>query len=572
MYMPIRTTFILQSSVCLPFVVLGGSGSAGRWARRDVGFGMRRLPDVGLRPTVPDLLRHGSERYADQDLVVLKDRRLSFGQADEYSAALAKRLLAAGVGKGSRVGIVLPSSTQFVVAFLAAARIGAVAVLFSTLYRPVELQRALLLSDAELLIAPEILFGRDYAVLVEETVPGLVLAAPPFRLPMVPFLRSVWLDRSGVNGPVTDVSDRRKWATSVCIHPLDTEERLDSDPGDITDEFLAAVEAAVFPADPLLMVWTSGSTADPKGVVHTHGVAVRKVSPQVGLGLPNSDPGRVLHLGPLFWVAGPQSILGALFSGSTIVTQERFDAAEAIELIERERCTVISGWPTLIERLGSHPEWQRRDTSSLLPLDPRPVSSKGDPRNFGMTETFGPHRDRDLFDYKIIDHDTGTELADTQEGEFCVRGFGLMTSMYKREREEVLDADGYYHTGDRGYIEDGHIYYTGRYSEIIKSAGANVSPLEVEAALSAMADIQIAVVVGIPSPERGEEVVAVVAPKPGRSIDIAAVRDHCRRLLSPYKVPTQFYIRSVDEIPALVSGKVDKRSVRTSLLGQTMST
>ena len=144
--------------------------------------------------------------------------------------------------------------------------------------------------------------------------------------------------------------------------------------------------------------------------------------------------------------------------------------------------------------------------------------------------------------------------------------------MYKREREEVLDADGYYHTGDRGYIEDGHIYYTGRYSEIIKSAGANVSPLEVEAALSAMADIQIAVVVGIPSPERGEEVVAVVAPKPGRSIDIAAVRDHCRRLLSPYKVPTQFHIRSVDEIPALVSGKVDKRSVRTSLLGQTMST
>ena len=139
MYMPIRTTFILQSSVCLPFVVWGGSGSAGRWARRDVGFGMRRLPDVGLRPTVPDLLRHGSERYADQDLVVLKDRRLGFGQADEYSAALAKRLLAAGVGKGSRVGIVLPSSTQFVVAFLAAARIGAVAVLFSTLYRPVEL-------------------------------------------------------------------------------------------------------------------------------------------------------------------------------------------------------------------------------------------------------------------------------------------------------------------------------------------------------------------------------------------------------------------------------------------------
>ncbi len=529
---------------------------------------MFRLPDVGLRPTVPDVLRYGSERYGDDDFVVMKDRRLSFKEADRWSAVLAKRLLAEGAGKGSRVGIVLPSSTQFVVAFLAAARIGAVAALFSSLYRPAELERALRLADVETLIAPGTLFGRNYAQQVEEAVPGLAAAAPPYRLAALPFLRSVWLD-----GPVTGAGDgngaRRKWATPVCVHPLNAEDGLEHDPGDVTDEFLAAVEAAVFPADPLLVIWTSGTSADPKGVVHTHGVAVRKVSPQVGLGLPNSRPGRVLTLAPMFWVAGPQNILGALFSGSTIVCQERFDAVEAIELVERERCTSAAGWGVMSDRLRSHPEWARHDTSSVVPLPPAPVSSKGDPRNFGMTETFGPHADRELFDYKVIDPLTGQAVADGEEGEFCIRGFGMMTAMYKREREEVLDTEGYYHTGDRGYIEDGHIYFSGRYSEMIKTAGANVAPLEVETALLALPDVHQAVVFGVPSEERGEAVVAVVVPEPGRALDVAELRAHCRHLLSPYKVPTQIYLRSIEDIPLLATGKIDKRAMQAGLLEQT---
>jgi acyl-CoA synthetase (AMP-forming)/AMP-acid ligase II len=525
---------------------------------------MVRLPDVALRPTVPDLVRFGSERHGDGDFVVMKDRQLSFRQADRLSAALAKQLLADGVGKGSRIGILLPSSTQFVVAFLAVARIGALASLFSTLFRPAELQRALRLADVDILIAPEQMFGRDYTEHLEEAIPGLASAAPPFRLHALPYLRAVWLDRAGAASGEGGVAPQPKWARRICIHPSSADTELEQDPEDITDEFLTAVEAEVFPADPLLMIWTSGSAADPKGVVHTHGVAVRKVSPQVGLGLPNSRPGRVLSLGPMFWVAGPQNILGALYSGSAVLCQERFEAAEAIEMIERERCTSTTGWETMRDRLRSHPDWPRRDTSSMVPRTPPPLSSLGDPRNMGMTETFGPHRNRELFDYKIVDPETGEDLPELEEGEFYIRGFGLMASMYKREREEVFDADGYYHTGDRGYIEDGAIYFTGRYSEIIKIAGANVSPLEVEAALMSMPEVRLATVFGCTSHERGEEVVAVVAPAPGQSIDVTAVRDHCRRLLSPYKVPTQIQIRSIEEIPLLGSGKIDKRTIRSS--------
>ncbi len=520
------------------------------------------LPDIGLRPTVPELLRVGCGRYGDGDFVVMKDRRLSFCEAGRRSAALSKQLLAAGVGKGSRVGILFPSSTQFVVAFLAVARVGGVAALFSTLYRPVELQRALRLADVDVLIAPERLFGRDYVGYLEEAVPGLVSAAPPFRFPVLPYLRSMWLDGMGVAAGGGGGAGLPKWAKRVCLHPSSLDGGAAQGTEDVTDELLAAVEAEVCPADPLLMIWTSGSAADPKGVVHTHGVAVRKVSPEVGLGLPNSRPGRVLSLGPMFWVVGPQNILGALFSGSTIVCQERFDAAEAIELIERERCTFVMGWPTIMDRLRSHPDWERRDTSSLVPPPAAPLSSRGDPRNLGMTETFGPHRDRRFFDYKVIDRETGEELPDLEEGEFCIRGFGLMTSMYKREREEVFDADGFYRTGDRGYVEDGEIYFTGRYSEIIKSAGANVSPVEVEAVLMSMPDVRLAAVFGVPSSERGEEVVAVVVPTAGRSIDVTAVRDYCREVLSPYKVPTQIRVRTIDEIPLLASGKIDKRAIR----------
>ena len=261
---------------------------------------MLRLPDVGIRPTVPDLLRYGYRQYGDDDFVVTKNRRLSFAQADRFSAALAKRFLAAGVSKGSRVGIVLPSSTQFVVSFLAAARIGAVAALFSSLYRPAELRRAMHLADVEILIAPATLFGRDYAAQIEDAVPGMASARPPFRLPAVPFLRSVWLEPDGVDGGGdgrygggNGGHDDRKWAIPVSIHPSAPDEGVEQDPGDISDDFLASVESAVFPSDPLLMIWTSGSAADPKGVVHTHGVAVRKVSPRVGLGLRNSEPGRV---------------------------------------------------------------------------------------------------------------------------------------------------------------------------------------------------------------------------------------------------------------------------------------
>jgi acyl-CoA synthetase (AMP-forming)/AMP-acid ligase II len=179
-----------------------------------------------------------------------------------------------------------------------------------------------------------------------------------------------------------------------------------------------------------------------------------------------------------------------------------------------------------------------------------------------MTETLGPHYWREHFDYKVVDPDTGETLPQGAEGEFCVRGYGLMAGIYKREREEVFDADGWYHTGDRGYLEGDRIFYTGRFTEMIKSAGANVAPLEVETVLQSFPDIRHAFVFGAPSPVRGEDVVAVVVPEMGTDVDPASLRTRARAELSAYKVPARVFTLAENEVPWLPSGKPDKRSMK----------
>jgi acyl-CoA synthetase (AMP-forming)/AMP-acid ligase II len=161
----------------------------------------------------------------------------------------------------------------------------------------------------------------------------------------------------------------------------------------------------------------------------------------------------------------------------------------------------------------------------------------------------------------VIDRDTGEELPDGEVGEFCVRGFGLMAGVYKKEREEVFDAEGFYHTGDRGYIEDGHIWFKGRYTEMVKSGGANVAPLEVEQTLLSLPGVKLAYVMGVPDPDRGEVVAAVVVPAEGTTLDTESLAQQVNAQLSAYKVPVRWFIAKESEIPILASGKPDKRTL-----------
>lgn len=163
---------------------------------------------------------------------------------------------------------------------------------------------------------------------------------------------------------------------------------------------------------------------------------------------------------------------------------------------------------------------------------------------------------------RIVD-ESGAPVADGAVGELLVRGIGAMAGYNKRERADTFDADGWYHTGDRVYRRAGdpRLFYVGRTSEMIKTSGANVSPLEVEAVIEGFQDVAQCVVVGIEHSERGEEVCAVVVPA-ADGVDVEAVASRARDALSSYKVPTRWVTVDSDQIPTLASGKLDRKTLR----------
>ncbi len=331
---------------------------------------------------------------------------------------------------------------------------------------------------------------------------------------------------------------------------------------------LAAAQAEVCPADVAMMVHTSGSTADPKGVLHTHGTLTRQTStwPAAIRTITGSAAAPVILCAmPFFWIGGVLAVTGALHEPVTLLVMPRLDAGTALDLAETERATGVVGWPAFTQRLREHPSFPGRDLSAAPMLRDGPLDiamtdvPDGYPVHRTMSETAGGFA---YTECRIVD-DSGVPVPDGAVGELLVRGIGVMAGYNKRERSETFDADGWYHTGDRVYRRTGdpRLFYVGRTSELIKTSGANVSPLEVEAVIESFPDVAQCVVLGIGHPQRGEEVCAVVVPAAG-DVDVESLARRTRDALSSYKVPTRWIAASSAQIPTLGSGKLDRRTLR----------
>jgi acyl-CoA synthetase (AMP-forming)/AMP-acid ligase II len=525
--------------------------------------------------SVPELL---ALRRAEPDgeFLVTDDERLSFADADAASLQLADALLASGVGKGTRVGILFPNCAQWLISWLAAARIGALTLPLSTFAPGAELARLLRHTDAQLVLMGRSIAGRDLVERMQDGLPGLAASGSAIALADAPFLRRVCV------WPSCD----RPWSSEWPSAP------------ETAAPLASSAEYEVRPADDLVVVTTSGTTATPKSVVHTHGSLVRHAYILARhRGVTSSD--RIYSPMPFFWVGGlTMVVLQALSTGATILTQDVFEAGKTLGLLERERATFVSCWAQASRAMADHPDFAARDLSSIrggtmaeaLPPQQRPSASDLMPNMLGMTETGGPHTMAevpdtplppelrgsfgiplpDVVEHRVVDVASGVELPGGEEGEIQVRGPIVMDRLYKSERHEVFTVDGWYATGDRGWFDDsGHLHFTGRANAMIKTAGSNVSPAEVESVLNSMPDVLHSFVVGLPHPVRGEVVAAAVVPRHCARLPVETIVAHARSNLSTFKVPTVIRVLTEDELPMLPTGKVDRAGLVAMLTEST---
>ncbi|UGQ12500.1 acyl--CoA ligase [Yinghuangia sp. ASG 101] len=531
--------------------------------------------DDDLPLTVPLVIRRQAARYGTRTLLTSDDDNLTYAEADRRSRELARGLLALGAGKGTHVGLLYPDGAEFVVAALAAARIGAVTVPLSTLSTPSELGTLLRDGDVGILLATGSYRSHDHVEAVTVAVPGFdASATTPLFAASAPVLRHVFF------------SDAPGVAASRTLAHLITRG------AEVGEDVARAAEEAVDPSDRLVIVHTSGSTGAPKGVVHAHGPMLRHLDNLNEMR--RYTPDDVLYSNsPYFWIGGYAYVmLGTLLAGARVLASNAARPADVLAFLERERPTMVNGYVQSIARLAADPTFAGRDLSfirrgnlyPIMPDDVRPADPALRHQMLGMTETGGvclasddetdqPEHRRGSFGHpapgfetRIADFDGGADPGPGQRGELLLRGPFMMEGYHGRERDEVFDADGWYHSGDTFSIDDeGFCYFHGRRGDMIKTAGANVSPIEVADAIRAVSGLD-ALVVGVADAERGQIVAAAVRVRD----DSAPAPDELRRRLaehlSAYKIPRRIVLIADDEVPTQPSGKIDIPALK-ELLG-----
>jgi acyl-CoA synthetase (AMP-forming)/AMP-acid ligase II len=507
--------------------------------------------------TIDELVRLRSGQQDSKPMVIDPDRRLSYRNLDDTTRELAASFVDAGVVKGTRVGLVMPNGVGWVQIAIALTRIGAVLVPLSTLLPARELVAQLRTASVQVLISVEEFRGHRYLEDLRSAL-GLPDLTGTLHCPDLPALRQVWpadrLPQASANHSIVD-----------------------------------ALAATVTPSDPLVIMFTSGSSGAPKGVIHSHGNALGAV--RSGLASRCIDSATRLYLPmPFFWVGGFGSgLLSALLAGATLITEQIPQPASTLQLLERERVTLFRGWPDQAEALARHPDRPQTDLSALRPGSLEallPAEQRAQPGSratlFGMTEAFGPYcgyrADTDMpqsawgscgkpfagMEVRIADPDDGRPVAVGTIGMIQIRGPHTLRGICRRSREDLFTADGYYPTGDLGRLDgDGFLFYHGRSDDMFKVSGATVYPTEVEQALRDIDGVDNAFVTNVAGAQ-GDRVGAVVVCDPALTVD--QLRASAKSLLSSFKVPTVWLlVDSDDAIPRGSTGKVDIRALREML-------
>jgi acyl-CoA synthetase (AMP-forming)/AMP-acid ligase II len=505
--------------------------------------------------TMGGFLLEVAGRYAANEALVFDDPlldnktiRWTYADLERDARAVARALIAAGIRRGERVATVMANRPEAVAAYFGASLAGAVIVPLSTFATKHELAALLDAAQPAALLLQTSMGSRSFAAdIAELPTPRLTVALGPEA------------DRHGIDG----------WEAFLA--------RGQEIAADVIDASVRATD----PLDTALIMFSSGTTATPKGVVHHHRAPTLQFWIQSEL-FGRHARTRMWTALPIFWTAGMNTAMGAtLAAGGCWVMQEGFDAGIALALMARERVTEPYTLPHQARTLAEHPDWPSADLSSLRSVFGKSVFAKhpsvtGDPDwqmpvGWGMSETcafisaYPASSSRELMRsslgtllpgnrLRVVDPDTGESVPKGAEGELLINGPTLMQHYLGKTPAQCFDADGWFHTGDVGHVgHDGGVHWSGRRDEVIKTAGTLVSPAEIEVALRAYPPVQLARVLGVPDERLGQLAVLCVELRDGATETATDVQGFLRERIAAYKVPKRVEFFGAGEIPLTAS-------------------
>ena len=499
------------------------------------------------RRHVADLMVDAA-RWRDREHLVQGDRRLTYGQVLSASRIVAGELEAAGVRPGDRVLLLAPNSPEWVISYWGAIGAGAVVALGNGWWSRAEVQHAVSTVRPALTISGP----RHLEDLAEEVAQGRVIGIETVR---------TWTEGAAAPGFEPAVPERSP---------------------EVEDE-------------PAVIVFTAGTTGAAKAVTLAHRSIIANLHNLllVSRRLPQHQrddrpPMVILASGPLFHIGGIQSLMLAFLSGNTVVFLEgRFDAGQVMDLIEREKVTVWGAVPTMVSRVLEHPSLPARDLSRVrsISLGGAPVhaalaerlrqafpgAKKGVSTIYGLTETGGTlasasgemmaehpstaGRPLPVVELRIDNPD------ESGSGEIVARTPAQMLGYWGEVGSDVIEPDGWLHTGDVGRLEDGLLYVTGRLKDIVIRGGENIAAVHVESILHRHPAVAAAAVIGLPDDDLGERVGAVIQFREGMSAGEAELAEFAGGHLARFEVPDRWWLLP-GEIPMTDAGKPDKRRLR----------
>jgi fatty-acyl-CoA synthase len=531
---------------------------------------MRRARGMWRPITFSDMLGRVSKRFSSNEAIVYRKLRISYRELKDQAERVARAFLGIGVQKGDKVSLWLHNCPEWIYIQLALGMIGAVLVPINTRFKINELQYTLKQSDSRVLVTMDRFLNTDFAGIVYEAIPELRRnARGRLRSRNFPVLEKIiCIGKEPRQGMLSWGRFLRKAA-------------------EIAEQDFMQRQRQVEPDDVVMIQYTSGTTSFPKGAMLTHNGVLRN-SFQLGQRMGIEEGDRNFCPLPFFHVGGAViSTLVAFQYGAALIICDTYDPEAALRIVEKERCTAMSGIETHFLMMYEHQDFAKYNLSSLekgwtigQPQIVRDIYEKlgmkkilniygiseaspnvtatdiDDPLEFRMYWHGKPHPQTQI---KIVDYEKGASKPPHREGEICVRGWNVMKGYYKKPEETriAIDNEGWLHTGDSGLVdEEGNLKFTGRIKDIIRVGGENVSAMEVENFILTHPKVKNVSVIGVDERRLTEVCLAVIQLKDGEKATEKEIIEYCKGKIAGFKIPR--YVRFTSEFPMTGSGKIQK--------------